>query len=1391
LSIAQFLRDLADRDIRITLKGDRLQLSAAEGALNEHLRTEIGSRKSEIIAFLMQAANNQDADFVLQKAICDQSLPLSFAQQRLWFLHQLDPHDSVYNLGVSMQLSSQADEAAMARALEELARRHEILRTVFRDTDGVPSQVITDILPTLHSIDLTHVAEDDRAATVLQLREAEVKQPFDIARTPPIRATVIHISEEISLLIVVVHHILVDGWSLGLLVEQLGELYNTFHTGQLLAPAVMPWQYADYAYSEQLWFETSNQKPHVDYWKDKLSGTLPSLDLPTDRPHGSVLSSHGAVHLFTLPAVLTQKLRILSRRSGVTLFTTLVTVFKTLLYRYSRQTDILVGIPVANRKQVELESLIGLFVSTLVLRTDLSRNPTFNELLQRVHDGMLDAHEHQDYPFEKLVDLVRPDRSLAQTPLFQAAFILHNTPRAGKYDTIGGGAVFELSLHLWDGADAISGSFEYNTDLFDADTIARMAGHLLTLAEAIVAHPDQTISDLPILTASEQVQLLQTWNSTAAEYPQDRCVHDLFEQQVKISPNAVAVIASSQEGEDLPNQLTYRQLDLRANQLANRLRGIGVKSESLVAIALDRSVDLVVTVLAIWKAGGAYVPLDPSYPKERLAFMVQDAGVTAMVTKASLLTAIPAIDCPIVDLDLDRESIASEPITALERNSTSDQLAYVIYTSGSTGKPKGVLIQHRSVVNLLYAMQKEPGLTHTDRLLSVTTLSFDIAGLELYLPLITGACVILATRVVATDGQLLARQIAECGATVMQATPVTWRLLLESGWREGLGLTVLCGGEALPRNLADDLLATGATLWNLYGPTETTIWSTLHQVESTRDPVPIGRPIANTKLYILDQHQSPVPINVPGELYIGGDGLARGYHQRPELTAERFVDDPFAPVSAGRLYRTGDLARYRSDGSVEYLGRLDHQVKIRGFRIELGEIESVLATHTWVEQAVVITYTINPGDQRLVAYLIETPGHREDDGSSQDLRTWLSERLPQHMIPSAFVFVDAFPLTPNGKVDRKALLAAEVKTQQLSPSSIPPRPGLESVVAQVWRDTLKVEQVWANDNFFDLGGHSLLGIRLLANLEKVVGHRLPVSVLFQGQTVQAMAAALSQDFSDVSFVAVPLQPTGNRPPLFIVPGIDGDVVGYDKVARELPADQPVYGLRSVGLDAEADPLERVEDIAGRFLEEIRRIQPHGPYYLSGLCIGGIVAYEMAQRLTEQGESVDLLVMIGTWPPSAIPDTVSTSRFVQRLVFLGQGIARHVRTMRQRPPGQRLNYIWEKARILNEIVVQRDVYRGDSQTLHHDLVVRANQRAAARYVPAPYPGSVILIIPDGIPLSSEQDPRLVWKTLAKGECTTILVPGKDSGALLKPLYMRGLTDVLSRELTERIKSLSAD
>ena len=749
--------------------------------------------------------------------------------------------------------------------------------------------------------------------------------------------------------------------------------------------------------------------------------------------------------------------------------------------------------------------MIGLFLNTLVLRTDLSDNPSFVELLGRVREVALEAYAHQDLPFEKLVDELRLERDLSRSPLFQVMFILQNPPvSALEFPDLvvnslavdSGTAMFDLTLSIIEEADELKGVFEYNTDLFDAVTIQRIAGHFQTLLEGMVAEPEVSISQLPLLTTAERHQLLVSWNDTTTDYPRNLCIHQLFEAQMERTPNAIAVVFED-------HQLTYRQLNTRANQLAHHLKGHAVGRGVLVGICLKRSVEMVVSLLGILKAGGAYVPLDPSYPKARLALMLEDAQVPVLLTQKTLLPLFVEQKSEVICLDAVWNVIDQERTENPARQVTPKDLAYVIHTSGSTGKPKGVQIPHRAVVNFLNAMRQRPGLTDQDTLLAVTTLSFDIAVLELFLPITVGARLVVVSRDVAADGGRLLEDLTNTDATVMQATPATWQLLLLAGWQGSDRLKILCGGEALPRDLANQLLQRCASLWNVYGPTEATVWSTIHQVDPGDGSIPIGRPIANTQIYILDSYLQPVPIGVPGELYIGGDGLAQGYLNRPELTAEKFILNPFSSAPGGRLYKTGDLARYLPNSNIEVLGRIDHQVKVRGYRIELGAIEAVLGQHPAVERTVAVVQEDIPGDKRLVAYFVHKGEAVPPDS---ELRSFLEEKLPGYMVPAAFMMLEALPLTPNGKVDRHALPAPDQAASKREGTFTPPRTPLESLIAEVWQEALGVENVGVYDGFFDLGGHSLLSMQVIARLDEKLGLRIsPRDFMFQ-QTLGRFAS---------------------------------------------------------------------------------------------------------------------------------------------------------------------------------------------------------------------------------------------------------------------------------------------
>ena len=1039
------------------------------------------------------------------------SVPLSFAQQRLWFLAQLEPDSPLYNIGTAVRLDGPLNLGVLRKALDTIVSRHAILRTTFVAVDGVPSQVIAKKRPAeLEVIRLSQLPMSEQQEEVRRLLKERARRPFNLAADLMFRTTLLELGQEEHVLFLLMHHIASDGWSLGVLFRELSILYEAFSAGKsspLPDPAI---QYADFAAWQRQRLQGEALEKQLSYWKQQFNGFSPMSVLPTDRPRPAEQTFRGARQSFMIPATLAEELRAIARREQVTLFMTLLAAFKVFLYRYSGEDDIVVGTPIAGRNRAEVEGLIGFFVNTLVLRTGLSGDLTFRELLGRVREVALGAYAHQDLPFEKLVEELQPERDLSRNPLFQVMFALQNVPRhtlklAGlevSSVAVGTGtAKFDLSLSvLEEQRGGLRASLEYNTDLFDAATTERMLGHWRNLLEGVVADPEQRISELPLLTQAERHQLLVGWNETKTDYPNDKCIHELFEAQVEQSPDAVAVVFEDKA-------LTYGELNRRANQLAHYLRKLGVGPEARVGICVERSLEMVIGLLGILKAGGAYVPLDTTYPRERLSFMLSDARVQVLLTQRQLFESLPVHGAQIVCVDSEWEVIARGNEDNAINAVRPENLAYVVYTSGSTGAPKGVQITHGSVVNFLNSMRQRPGLTDQDILVAVTTLSFDIAGLELYLPLSVGARVEILSREATSDGKQLLEKLDTSGATVMQATPATWRLLLEAGWRGSPLLKILCGGEALPRELAAQLATRGSSLWNLYGPTETTIWSAFKEVEVGRGVVTIGRPIGNTEIYILDSDLQPVPVGMSGELYIGGKGLARGYLGHSDLTAEKFVPNPFGKKAGARLYRTGDLARYCANGKIEFLGRVDHQVKVRGFRIELGEIEATLEEHPAIKAAVVAARERGPDDTRLVAYYLLN--HLEPEPTVSELRAYVRTKLPEYMVPAAFVTLDRLPLTPSGKVDRRALPDPDGLHVAESAGYVAPRTAMEELIAKIWQELLGVERVGVHDNFFDLGGHSLLSMRVIARIERESGQRIsPREILFQ--TLGQLAAACEE-----------------------------------------------------------------------------------------------------------------------------------------------------------------------------------------------------------------------------------------------------------------------------------------
>ncbi len=1034
---------------------------------------------------------------VLEKRNVEPRLvPASFPQERLWFLDQLQPGASIYNMPSAIRLPGPVSASLIGRCINEIVRRHDTLRTTFQKVEGRPFQQIAPLLDvSVPIIDLESFPSSQRELEAQRLAAVEAHRPFDLAKGPLVRAALLRLAPADHVLLLTLHHIISDGWSMGVLLQELSVLYEAYSSGRPSPLAELAIQYADFAQWQRQWLQGEVLDQHRQWWCEQLRGAPAQLELPADHPRPGVATFRGAVELFQFTSTLSEALKQLSQREGVTLFMILLAAFQTLLARYTGQSDIVVGTPIANRTRSELEPLIGFFVNTLVLRTDLGGNPSFRELLARVRENTLGAYAHQDLPFEKLVEDLQPERSLSRNPMFQVMLVLQNAPWAGGrsstarssvWPTVSGTAKFDLTLFVMDTADGLLCALEFSTDLFDAERIRLMSGHFRTLLEGVALNPNLGICDLPLLTEVERRQLLD-WNSTAS-HVNERCLHQLFEAQVERTPEAVALVAEGFE-------CTYRELNESANRLAHYLRKQGIGPESLVGICLERVPEMIVTVLAVLKAGGAYVPIDPGYPEERRRFMFDDSGCVLLVTRDRLQRDAPAIE----------SESGENPVN----RSTLDNLVYVIYTSGSTGQPKGVAMPGRPLASLIvWHLQRFPVSFTT---LQFAPLSFDVSFQEMFATLCAGGVLRLCSDEVRRDPRRLHQFIEEAKIERIFLPCVALQQLASAALplnTSAMGLRqVITAGEQLqitPQILR--LLRGGCSLYNQYGPTETHV---VTEFELDGDPntwmalPPIGRPIPNVQVFVLDERLNLLPVGVIGELYIGG-ALARGYLRRSQLTAERFVPSPFAKESGERLYRTGDLVRYRADGNIEFVERRDNQIKIRGYRVELGEIETVLAAHPGVKAAAIAARGWSPGDRRLVAYVVpSTP-----DVSLGSLQEFLSTRLPDYMIPAALVTVDAFPLTPSGKVDRSALPDPDGQRPELSRQFVAPRTSLELELAAVWSRVLETTPIGVHDNFFDLGGHSLLATTLVSRLREVFEVDVPVQRVFASPTIAEMSCAI-------------------------------------------------------------------------------------------------------------------------------------------------------------------------------------------------------------------------------------------------------------------------------------------
>lgn len=1333
----------------------------------------------------------------------DQELPLSFSQERMWFLNQFEPTGAAYNIPMAIRLTGPLNVTALAQSFNQVARRHEALRTTFPTVAGRPVQVIApELLLELPVVNLQHLPPGRREAEARQRATAQAQKPFDMAAGPLLRLALFRLDANDHVLLVNMHHIISDAWSVSLLWQELTSLYLSFSTGESPQLPPLPVQYADFANWQRQWLRGDILAGQLAYWQRQLAGAPLILELPTDRPRPTRRTYRGAAQTLPLPKPLLEALRVLSRQEDATLFMLLLAAFKLLLYRYTGQPDILVGTPIANRHWLAIEGLIGTFVNTLVLRSNLAGNPTFLQLLKQVRDTALDAYAHQDLPFEQLVEALQPNRELSHTPLVQVTFNVINTPlplaqlpdltwRVFEFDR--GASQFDLTLSLVDTPQVQLMAMEYNTDLFDSSTIDRLLGQFKHLLEAIIANPEQRLSDLPLLTDAERQRLLVNWNNTSAALPPpDLALHHLFEAQAERTPNAVAVVFEER-------QLTYRDLNHRANQLAHYLQSLGVGPETLVGLCVERSIEMVVGLLGILKAGAAYVPLDPEYPPERLAFMLNDAGAPVLLTQERLLPRLPSHQSRAICLDTDWSRIASQSVASPNIKTGGDHLAYIIYTSGSTGRPKGAMISHRAICNHMLWMQSALPLSETDRVLQKTPFSFDASVWEFYAPLMTGARLVMAPPGAHQDSAYLVSLIAQQQITILQLVPSLLEAILdEAGIGECHHLRrVFCGGEALPVALQARFFSRlKAHLYNLYGPAEATIDTTCWacRPDDSRASVSIGRPIANAQVYLLDAYLQPVPVGVPGDLYIGGAGLGRGYLNRPELTAEKFIPHPFATQPGARLYKSGDLGRYLPDGSIEFLGRVDQQVKLRGFRIEPGEIESVLGQHPAVKKAAVIVRENSSQDKRLVAYIIPTP---KNLASAGELAGFLQDKLPDYMVPSAFVMVDALPLSPSGKLNRAALPEPDRSHLLVDGAPLLARTPTEELLTRIWGQVLRLEQVGVHDNFFDLGGHSLLAVQVFARIEQELGLSLPVATLFQAPTIARLAQLIRQNNADTpasSLVAI--QPQGAKPPFFCVHGLGGGVLDYADLARYLGPEQPFYGLQERALTTNQDPFAAIEEMAAHYIHQIQTLQPNGPYFIGGYCYGGTVAFEMARQLRAMGQPVALLAIMDHSPPNVnfqlSPwNPVFWGRFLKNLPYW-------LHDFMQLNPTQMLARIRRKTRVLGQNLLKSGRPAGYEPTQadleavidkdlalippkHHPLL-KAHYQAMSNYIPQPYQGQVTLFRTHRHSLFGPFDPNMGWDRLVSGGIEIKEIKGFHANILQEP-YVQILAEQLKASLEQ--------
>jgi amino acid adenylation domain-containing protein len=1314
--------------------------------------------------------------------------PLSNSQRAFWYLHQITPTSPAYNIPVGSQLLGPFDVDALQQSIDKVIERHEIFRTTYSDNDGKLQQIVHSKL--FSPIEIIDLSTENNSELVSQLDKSiqdACQRPFDLRNGSAIHTTLIVAGIENHYLIINIHHIAADQITVANCLTEIQQCYSAYSRNSVPQLTPPEFQYVDFVAQQIKGQNETILATKLGKWKNRLSAYSGKIGLPVDFPRPPKPTYRGAQCSFQLGDSLSSQIETYCRASAVSEQVTLLTSLSVLLKKLSYQDDIIIGTPFTNRTEKKLEKIFGCFSNTLPIAATLSTESTFNDLVKIIQDAIVDAKEDQDLGFERIVEAANPHRDPSRNPLFQVGFVFQDPPATLQISGLkniplnlhSGGAMYDLHWWLWAGRDGIEGYLWYNIDIFEASTISRLVEHFKALSSSLLSSPSKQISQVEMMSEGELQLLGENANGISLNPPHES-VLDWISSSTNQNPRKVAALCGQKS-------ITYLELSQKSDYLAGYLIDRGVKEGDFIAIGLDRSIEMLVSLLAILKTGAAYVPTDPEYPIERLSYMLTKSAAKALITTSQLSDRFKGYRGQQIWIDKHAEPIENSILSSTPVIN-AESLMYAIFTSGSTGQPKGVQVSHGNAVNFLASMAQKPGCGENDRLLAITTLSFDIAVLELFLPLVTGATVIIAQNPQTGDGRALLALLEQKQISILQATPTTWRLLIAAGWQKTGPLKALCGGEAFPADLKKELLSRCDEVWNMYGPTETTVWSTCYQITDADKPVLIGKPIANTTCYVMDETLRRLPTGLCGELYIGGKGVTQGYLGQPELTQQRFIT---SNLSASLLYKTGDLVRLRADGNIEYLDRIDNQVKIRGYRIELEEIEAVLLESESIHSAAVIALELSPLDKRLVAYFCN---QSEKPIDVANLRRLLRQKLPEYMVPQHFVALEQLPLTPNGKIDRKALpqlfdvSQARLQSEINHAEKLMPTTPLQKTIASIWEELLGVDIVGIDDDFFDLGGHSLLAVELFSRLNRETGINLPLATLFPTPTVAALAETYSDprpadtkpskvpSSDNPHSSASPINPwdylvtikeSGKATPFYCVHGIGGNVINYYGMTQYLDPDQPFYGLQCRGLDGISKPFTSLFEMAEAYVKAIQKVRPNGPYMLGGGSMGGYVAVIMAGMFRHIGENVSLVCLFDTFGPSNYINTTENGqgnfrpiKLIGKLNQWWQKVIQMPFPKLLRTSGNKIaNRVYISCRIAN-IAIYHAIRRPLPHSLRYWYVERHNLKLLYAHRPDRYDGKVVLFRCPIAPGTPYEDPYMGWSEWIENDLEIHEIPASN-------------------------------